>query len=784
MGSPQNSRKAPREQGSNQGAAPRHSRSFPPPNQKSIADLVGFLESRGCTPIKGPKGPEKQINSPCPVCKEGEDRFRARELNDGKIGFFCNQCTPSDSAAKRKWRRDLWQDIDHYLGQGTHPKGNGHTPPRPTNGRPKSRSPKRIGHLPKHEARYDYRDTDGNLVLIVLRFPQKSFAQFQPSNNGFICKGLPKSPPYRLPELLENPDKPILLVEGEKAADRLREALGGVWEVSTWAGGTPSWKKTDWTPLEGRKVVLVSDADSPGRKAAADLAQYLSDKATVRLALPEGETGTGLDDVLGREGIPQVKQILSGAKPPPEKAPPWQPVSSELPVPALSRSFEVGKRAGEVLLARNEFCYLPESKEILAATDTHWRISDLSEARTAAQDPGVIASFIEPLIAALQAAGDENDRNAILRLVKHVCEDAWKTKPLNEGLRKGLTREFPPLENHRINTPAGVFEISEDGYGRNSPVDLETDLFRYCTASTPDFEKGHEIWSKLVLEWVGGDWEVANYLQRRIGAALLRDPGKNILNFVGRTDSGKTSSAHGLSTAFGDNMAHWCNEELFDPRGSHNGQLKRVLQHRPFIVVLDDMQDAKMYGRKLNRFSGETTENARGSGDPYGYEVSGKVVSTLFTLGEASAAVRGMTEGTRRRFKTIRFSQLRSIDRTLGDRLSDPESLECRGALAWALEGAYLYLANPEEDEEIPPAVIQWGEEELGMQDPFADWWRNKEEVPADGLPPKEIADQYEEEEGGKLTPQGVGRAFRTMNPEWYVKSGTETRPKYSKPAK
>ena len=232
--------------------------------------------------------------------------------------------------------------------------------------------------------------------------------------------------------------------------------------------------------------------------------------------------------------------------------------------------------------------------------------------------------------------------------------------------------------------------------------------------------------------------------------------------------------------------SHWRISDLSEARteaqdpqviASFIEPLIAALQHRPFIVVLDDMQDAKMYGRKLNRFSGETTENARGSGDPYGYEVSGKVVSTLFTLGEASAAVRGMTEGTRRRFKTIRFSQLRSIDRTLGDRLSDPESLECRGALAWALEGAYLYLANPEEDEEIPPAMIQWGEEELGMQDPFADWWRNKEE--ADGLPPKEIADQYEEEEGGKLTPQGVGRAFRTMNPEWYVKSGTETRPKY-----
>ena len=785
MGSSQNKgTKAPSGQGGTQGATPRHSRRSSRSNQKTIADLVAFLESRRCTPIKGPKGPYNQINSPCPEC-EGEDRFWARELDDGKVVFSCNQCMPTDREAARKWRRDRWREIDGYLGQGgTDPRGNGHTQSRPTNGRPKPRPARRIDHLPNHEARYDYHDKDGNLVLVVLRFKnkgKKSFAQYQPSGNGFICKGLAKSPPYRLPELLENPDKPILLVEGEKAAERLREALGDKWEVSTWAGGTPAWKKTDWPPLEGRKVVVVADADRPGRKAAAALAQYLSDKATVRLALLEGEPGTGLDDVLDREGLPQVKQILSEAKPPPEKAPPS--VSSEPPVPDLSRSFEVGKFAGRELRDRGLFCYVRESDEILAATPTHWRSSNLREARIEAQDHSEIIDSLKQLVVDAQSAEDDDDDGKMRRRISMVCESAWKSKPLTEGLYKGLTREVPPLENNRINTPDGVYEVTEKGFGQNTPVDLKTDLFRYCTASTPDFDKGYETWSKLVLEWVGGNDEVADYLQRRIGAALLRKPGKTLLNLVGPTGSGKTSCARGLSTAFGDDMAHWCNEELFEPRGSHNGQLKRILQQNPFIVVLDDMQDAPLYARKLNRFSGNTIEYARGSGDPHGYEMKGEVNSTLFTLGEASAAVRGMTEGTRSRFKTIQFSPVDRIDRTLNDRLSDPESLECRGALGWALEGAYRVLANPEEEEKIPAAVIQWGKEELGMQDPFADWW-NKAEIPADGWTPKEIADQYTEEEGGKLTPQGVGRAFRTMKTEWYVKSGSESRPKYSKPAK
>ena len=787
MGSSQNKgTKAPSGQGGTQGATPRHSRRSARSNQKTIADIVAFLESRGCTPIKGPHGPENQIDSPCPrpECGGGRDRFRARE-HDGKVVFTCRKCTPTDRKAARKWRRDLWQDIDRYLGQGTDPRGNGHTQSRPTNGRPKPRPARRIDHLPNHEARYDYHGKDGNLVLVVLRFKnkggKKSFAQYQPSGNGFISKGLAKSPPYRLPELLENPDKPVLLVEGEKATDRLQGALGRKWEVSTWAGGTPAWKKTDWTPLEGRKVVIVADADPPGRKAATDLAQYLSDKATVRLALLEGATGTGLDDVLDREGLPQVKQILSEAKPPPEKAPPS--VSSDLPAPDLSRSFEIGKFAGRELRERGMFCYVRESDEILAATPTHWRSSNLREARIEAQDHSEIIESLKQLVVDAQSAEDDDDDGKMRRRISMVCESAWKSKPLTEGLYKGLTREYPALANNRINTPDGVYEITEESYGRKSPVDLKTDFFRYCTPSTPDFDKGHEIWSKLVLEWVGGNWEVANYLQRRIGAALLRKPGKNILNFVGPPDSGKTSFARGLSTPFGDDMAHWCNEELFDPKGSHNGQLKRLLQLNPFIVVLDDMQDAKLYGRKLNRFSGNTTERARGSGDPYGYEMSGKVVSTLFTLGEASSAVRGITEGTRSRFKTIQFSPVDRIDRTLNDRLSDPESLECRGALGWALEGAYLVLANPEEDEKIPAAVIEWGKEELGMQDPFADWW-NKAETPAEGLTATEIAEKYADEERVKLRAQDVGRAFRTMNSEWYVKSGTVSRPKYSKPAK
>lgn len=80
----------------------------------------------------------------------------------------------------------------------------------------------------------------------------------------------------------------IYVVEGEKKVDALR-GLGLLGTTSV--GGSNAASKSDWSPLAGRDVVILPDADDPGRKYAADVAailQELDPPATVRVVELDG----------------------------------------------------------------------------------------------------------------------------------------------------------------------------------------------------------------------------------------------------------------------------------------------------------------------------------------------------------------------------------------------------------------------------------------------------------------------------------------------------------------
>ncbi|MDL2291301.1 DUF6371 domain-containing protein, partial [Desulfovibrio sp. OttesenSCG-928-F20] len=92
-------------------------------------------------------------------------------------------------------------------------------------------------------------------------------------------KALPEPRPlYGLPKLVSMPDAPVLLVEGEKTAD----AAHGYFPhhaVLTWSGGSNAVGKADFSPLQGRKVIIWPDNDEPGFAAALELARILEGTA-------------------------------------------------------------------------------------------------------------------------------------------------------------------------------------------------------------------------------------------------------------------------------------------------------------------------------------------------------------------------------------------------------------------------------------------------------------------------------------------------------------------------
>ena len=149
-------------------------------------------------------------------------------------------------------------------------------------------------------------------------------------------------PLYRLPQIADA-DK-IIVVEGEKCVHAVLSAWPNM-AVTTFAGGSGSHSKTDWTPLAGKDVSIWADADDdappnkpkaksrPGQAAAMEIAAHLFKLGChVRVALPEPDGGADIADWLA-VGKANARAVLDGLlrdyKSKPEVPPPASPEEPE-----------------------------------------------------------------------------------------------------------------------------------------------------------------------------------------------------------------------------------------------------------------------------------------------------------------------------------------------------------------------------------------------------------------------------------------------------------------------
>jgi hypothetical protein len=142
---------------------------------------------------------------------------------------------------------------------------------------------------------WTYSDAEGRPLWIACRFNHpdggKDVIPFCWHGDRWRWKALPAPRPlYHLPNLLANPALPVVITEGEKAADAAQVLLADGATVTTWAGGCKAYNQTDWRPLAGRAVLLWPDADAPGAQAMEAIAATLRSlgAAVAVAALPQG----------------------------------------------------------------------------------------------------------------------------------------------------------------------------------------------------------------------------------------------------------------------------------------------------------------------------------------------------------------------------------------------------------------------------------------------------------------------------------------------------------------
>lgn len=222
---------------------------------------------------------------PCPVCKGGEDTPRGQ-------GKRCTGYLSTDGDYIHCSRPEMAGPIAPS-GGGTAEETFGHRRWGSCHcgvqhGPAKDRAPRRSDGI---EATYDYVDEHGDVLYQVVRKVGKKFVQRRPKDGAIApygandwewSLGKVRRVLYRLPELLgADASQDVFIVEGEKDVDTLRRH-GLVATCNPHGAG--KWRSVSkdacgW--LKGRSVVVIPDADDPGRKHAEDVRKSLAPHARV-----------------------------------------------------------------------------------------------------------------------------------------------------------------------------------------------------------------------------------------------------------------------------------------------------------------------------------------------------------------------------------------------------------------------------------------------------------------------------------------------------------------------
>ena len=152
---------------------------------------------------------------------------------------------------------------------------------------------------------WTYHDHSGEVLCHVARFQTGADKVIRPltfcrhsktRQSAWRWKGLPSPRPlYNRHKLAARPQVPVVIAEGEKAADAAAALLPGYVPVTS-MNGAANARYADWTPLAGREVVIWPDADEAGLAFADTVAELLAGKAeSIRIVAPPANSSEGWD---------------------------------------------------------------------------------------------------------------------------------------------------------------------------------------------------------------------------------------------------------------------------------------------------------------------------------------------------------------------------------------------------------------------------------------------------------------------------------------------------------
>jgi len=244
-------------------------------------------------------------------------------------------------------------------------------------------------------AEYVYCDADGNPIARKLRFEpgadgrKKDFV-LQRFENAVWVDGLAgvKIPLYRLREI--GCSSLVVLTEGEKDAD----AGAKIGLPTTTSGGVGSFREDHAESLRGKYVVIVADADDPGREHAHKVAAMLHGKTT-RVKVCEIPASKDLAEAIDK-GVPA--NIFSALF---EDTPEWKPATG-----------------AEILGSLLRFV-----RRFVSLTEAQARVVSVWAAHTHAIDAADFTPYLN-----INSAEKESGKTRLLEILKVLVANPWGTE--------------------------------------------------------------------------------------------------------------------------------------------------------------------------------------------------------------------------------------------------------------------------------------------------------------------------------------------------------------------
>ncbi len=573
---------------------------------------------------------------------------------------------------------------------------------------------------------YRVRDAAGHIVAEHVREDRPDGSKdcrWRRPGGGWGLNGtrLEELPLYGSERLADWPEEyPVILVEGEKAADALNGA-GHLFALGTVTGaaGTPGPEALE--ALRGREVVLWPDADDPGREHMARTAERLRGVAgTLRLytwheAPEKGADAADHPAILGggEKALGMLLNDLLGA-------PEWEPPGDDPPsTPGRDRpprGFNLTDLGNaERLVARHgeniRYCHALGKWFCWGgrrwADDRTGRVCYMG--RETVRQIGGAAPTLE----------DADERKALLKWA--ISSEA-----------KARIDAMIGLAEAEAGIPVAPEELDADPWKLNclnGTVDLRTgalhphrreDLITRLAPVEYDPDARSEVWERHLEDATGGDAQLAGFLQRAAGYSLTGDVSEEVLFFVhGPAAAGKSTFLEALKAALGD-YATTADFEAFLARrevGGARNDIARLAGAR--LVASIEVDEGKRLAEGLIKMlTGGDTITAR-----FLYKEAFEFLPTfkLWLAANHAPKVRDDDEAMWRRILRVPFDQVipkGERDPAVKKTLRNPAAAG-PAILAWAVEGC---LAWQHEGLGIPPAVEEATQEYRDEMDPLRDF--------------------------------------------------------------